>query len=368
MKKIYKVLIDLLIVLTICACTSKAQQIKKQLTLGNKYLIDIDYEQAILAFNKVIEIDPKNTEAYKGLGDAYYEDAKNTNDYATSDTLYKKASENYSIVIDLTKDGTGTVSNDISLEEINQTVRDILAELYIEWSDMAFYAGDKDYAIQILEDGYVITASDELHDRSQAIGYIESANQLSDSIIIDDENRGGSPRDSEHKLISIADFYGGTYISTDDGQGFGIYRINDDYFLYRGNYKNGLRDGEGTLILLVQSTGQDDYSVTCSWEDDVPFGDAEIIRFDRRYRDPLIQATVQLKNGLYDGVINKIESGTFSHTFKYPIINGKLQNMEFDEDHDEYYFDFEKRLSTDMYGLERTYGMPGYGDSFYPPW
>ena len=41
--------------------------------MGNKYLTESDYEQAIVAFNKVIELDPKQADAYIGLTQVYVE-------------------------------------------------------------------------------------------------------------------------------------------------------------------------------------------------------------------------------------------------------------------------------------------------------
>lgn len=46
-------------------------RLQQQLDLGYKYLEELNYEQAIAAFEAAIEIDPKNVEAYKGLIDAY---------------------------------------------------------------------------------------------------------------------------------------------------------------------------------------------------------------------------------------------------------------------------------------------------------
>ena len=48
-----------------------AKKLTEQLDLGNKYLDEMDYERAIVAFNAVLEIDPKNAEAYLGLIRAY---------------------------------------------------------------------------------------------------------------------------------------------------------------------------------------------------------------------------------------------------------------------------------------------------------
>ena len=63
----------LVVLLWLTACgKSTEKQIAEQLELGNKYLTDGDYEQAIVAFNKVIELDPKMVEAYTGLIESFY--------------------------------------------------------------------------------------------------------------------------------------------------------------------------------------------------------------------------------------------------------------------------------------------------------
>ena len=41
------------------------------LTGAQKYLAELDYQQAIIEFNKILEIDPMNVDAYIGLADAY---------------------------------------------------------------------------------------------------------------------------------------------------------------------------------------------------------------------------------------------------------------------------------------------------------
>ena len=61
----------LLVAGTITGCgKSVDKQIAEQLDLGNKYLTEADYEQAIVAFNKVIKLDEKNTAGYVGLMEA----------------------------------------------------------------------------------------------------------------------------------------------------------------------------------------------------------------------------------------------------------------------------------------------------------
>ena len=59
-----------LIALTSCGNSSNAQ-LKECLDLGQKYMTEMNYEEAIIAYNKALEIDPKNVEAYQVLANIY---------------------------------------------------------------------------------------------------------------------------------------------------------------------------------------------------------------------------------------------------------------------------------------------------------
>ena len=60
MKKLKVVCMVLLTTLWICGCEEKVGvNLKEQLELGQRYLQEMDYENAIIAFQKMIEIDPK---------------------------------------------------------------------------------------------------------------------------------------------------------------------------------------------------------------------------------------------------------------------------------------------------------------------
>lgn len=50
---------------------SKDRKLQTQLDLGNKYLTEGQYEDAVVAFEAAISIEPKTPEAYKGLAEAY---------------------------------------------------------------------------------------------------------------------------------------------------------------------------------------------------------------------------------------------------------------------------------------------------------
>ena len=44
---------------------------RTQMRQGKKYLSDMDYQKAVLAYEEAISIEPENEEAYKKLADAY---------------------------------------------------------------------------------------------------------------------------------------------------------------------------------------------------------------------------------------------------------------------------------------------------------
>lgn len=50
---------------------SPQNNLRRQLELGNKYLVELDYENAKIAFEKILKIDPKNIQAILGLANAY---------------------------------------------------------------------------------------------------------------------------------------------------------------------------------------------------------------------------------------------------------------------------------------------------------
>ena len=64
-------LIFTVIILLLIGCKSKETRVQEQLDLGSKYMAELDYESAIVALNKAIEIDPKNVDTYKMLAEVY---------------------------------------------------------------------------------------------------------------------------------------------------------------------------------------------------------------------------------------------------------------------------------------------------------
>lgn len=71
MKKIIALFNALVLLACLCACKSTADRWQEQYDLGVRYLSDGEYEEAIIAFNAAIEIDPMQADAYLNLANAY---------------------------------------------------------------------------------------------------------------------------------------------------------------------------------------------------------------------------------------------------------------------------------------------------------
>ena len=114
---------------------SVEKQIAEQLELGNKYLTEASYEQAIVAFNKVIELDPKQADAYIGLTQVYVETA----DFEKAVQILENGKEYLEDSYDerlkeVHKEQVNSFSDD--LEQINTFMTELAKQ---EYSNEAFY-------------------------------------------------------------------------------------------------------------------------------------------------------------------------------------------------------------------------------------
>ena len=64
-------IVIILIVTCIGPFLSRRASIEEQFRIAAEYIAELDYESALLAFNRVLEIDPKNVEAYLKIADIH---------------------------------------------------------------------------------------------------------------------------------------------------------------------------------------------------------------------------------------------------------------------------------------------------------
>lgn len=64
-------LVSLLAALFFTACSSKATNAADKIELGQKYLTELNYTEAVASFTEAIKLDPNNIQAYMGRAEAY---------------------------------------------------------------------------------------------------------------------------------------------------------------------------------------------------------------------------------------------------------------------------------------------------------
>ena len=72
-KRLTTILCTLMLVMTMGAGCGKtpAAQALEHITMGEKYLLELNYEQAVVSFLQAIDIDPMNPQGYAGAAEAY---------------------------------------------------------------------------------------------------------------------------------------------------------------------------------------------------------------------------------------------------------------------------------------------------------
>ena len=113
-----------------------SQKIKKQLDLGQKYLTELKYEQAVAAFKEALDIDPNNEDAIAGITKTYGEWSEDL----ISKEKYASAVKRLDEAMDLLPD--------------NQDFVDMQADAYIAWIDSRLSEGDYSKAQELAEEGY----------------------------------------------------------------------------------------------------------------------------------------------------------------------------------------------------------------------
>lgn len=90
MKKLISLVLSAIMALSITACGKAQAGWKEQYDLGIRYVNEAKYEEAIIAFNKALEIDPKQAPVYIALAEVYLRQENYT---AAQETLDKAVAE-----------------------------------------------------------------------------------------------------------------------------------------------------------------------------------------------------------------------------------------------------------------------------------
>ena len=165
MKKLISIILVITLTLTFftsCGATDVALA-STYLSLGEKYLLDLNYEEAIVYFNKAIEVEPRNSRAYMGAAEAYV----GLGDTESAIELLKTALDVFSDDEDVT----------IELLEMLIEIDPTTSEWYITLADIYEGRGDTGSAVAVLSDAVdSITDSDSRITILQRLISLDAAN------------------------------------------------------------------------------------------------------------------------------------------------------------------------------------------------
>ena len=293
----------------LCACRNNAPiNIQEQLDLGHRYLTEMKYEEAIVALEKVIQLEPKNKEALRSLAEVYTQQGRPER---AAEALAGVAVQN-----DRTEEDMVLLHESLSeMQDMEQAA--VLAQMvYTATGDQrilplmfSIKGKQKDYDgihrliddVEIkgeMKDEYLEELGQNLYEDKD----IESMQKLSEILNEEKSCEGMSlvmqllicyDKEGENGVIDLLETYytdnkklpaiddnSEIYIGDRDQQGlrqgFGICyygnNIKTHSRIYVGNWEQNLRSGDGRAYRAA------DYRISCQWKEDYPEGEVTILQ------------------------------------------------------------------------------------------
>jgi len=334
-------------------------RLSRQLNLGNRYLEEQNYEQAIVEFDKAIAIDPMSVEAYLGKEQAYIgmddidmamqtlEDGLNrtgdeqikgmlTDCYLNwanelvAETDYDKALEIYDRLLEL--------------DEENEIVQFDVGNCLEGYLNLLIEKGNYDEARLLIEKYQDKVSTVDFHeylDRVEEAERFETEKivfmqKVYDLMIAEDWEALRSLDEAEETGLLMERITDDRYLFFPDNNisqhrfGVGVYKDTTDHYFYVGDYVNSARSGNGTFFETNDYDGYDYF--TGEWRDDAPNGQGKLTKnYYLSDRENLYYMVVEgnYTDGLCDGYMNCIltdnENGDFN--LSYYAANGTPEDI-----------------------------------------
>lgn len=130
-KYIYIIFLSYLFLMLSGCGKSVEQQITEQLQLGQKYLSEQNYEEAAVAFQKVIDLDSKQIEGYKGLIDVYTQQGK----YEMAVSVFRESST----LFENSADDNLEILQDFLMEKLKESAVKLMDSGEFEQAESLYY-------------------------------------------------------------------------------------------------------------------------------------------------------------------------------------------------------------------------------------
>lgn len=299
-------------------------RLNRHLDMANKYLEATDYEQAVVEFDKVIEIDPMYADAYLGKAKAYvgldnYDMAVDTLETGylaiPEDAVMKAALTD--IYMEIVEDsGEGKTYQEkleiydrlIELEGQNEDVLSGLEKCLEQYINVLLKEEKAD-EVRKLVDKYkdILAGTDfdtflaQVEMRLREIGYSSLLSAMQELIVAENYDRANElvqTQDYQDMIASLQEgesYYYGERDQNGKRDGMGIAVVSGHYgaYYYYGSWSAGVKSGQGTAVSLTPEYTISPYGLyTGMWENDLPNGQGE-----ERYQ--VIQSELEEDTGRY---------------------------------------------------------------------
>lgn len=297
---------------------------ERQIRLGYKLLEQGNYEEAILAFDKAIEIDVRRDKAYIGKADVYVA-------RCDENTL-----EDMKAVLEIAYNQH--YNDDNIVQAFVRLADDLIAKDKTKW------------AIELLNFGYELTQDERINEHKIALINKFAGLILADLYVMFENNEEENIKKEiqSEKYVEFMTFvtdWGYKYIyfpeenETQTGTGIALYYVGSptygNVFVYYGGYENGLRFGNGKWVGALD---QKFYWFDGVWASDKPNGYGDVKEWNENLEEGMTIRNLKgnLANGVWHGDMNwNFIYPDRTHENTLPFSNGNATPIEvkYDDNH-----------------------------------
>lgn len=315
-RRLIRICLFMAIVVSLHTACGKSKEMNFQdyLDLGQKYLTESNYEQAIVTFTKAIELEPKTLEAYEGLATAYIK-AEN----------YEKAQETIQRGIVL-YESLGENKKTVEWKQIYEELLKIRENVLMQLEQKSNVEGTRAESFGLEKENQLITEAEERYG-----SVLEQIIAVMDS---------GKPELTHYMTDDFVNFIKGLekplVWKVDDERYCGLYSGTDGQaYVYLGEMEEGVRSGFGIWYSeYTQEDYRETYLFSGNWSGDYPNGAGTIAMVERE-NDVEIHEKVEgnYGDGYENGVMSKVveesyDSGEcYSYGYDIPVKNGIPENL-----------------------------------------
>ena len=368
MKKLTALFLAAVLLLALFACGKESLPISNPpLILAEKFLTDLDYEQAILQFDQAIDIDPKNPRGYLGKADALLHLDRQPEAVQTLDTGAKNTRGEIRDALNETKAeleksiadgfiGLSSAYKKLGFWEIAVALLKRACEAMPEESKLREVMDGlrEDLGLPAEPESQLMSLAKKLVETYESSGYravfeIMRSDEFSSAVSAAAQGSGNAP----------------VICAVNPQTSCGFYAIADNTYIYFGGYDNTQRSGSGTW-LRANDADNGGYVFTGAWGNDAPNGEGtstRIIDLNAIERSEGVTYTQKsvltgpYANGAANGPVHYqmiMEDGD-THTFNFTAEAGKGIKTGSDEAAGDYISictDCPLYLTGSLYGVE----------------